>query len=498
MILTAYGYFAIKGDWNTDSRLSMVKAIVEENRFEIDAYRSSRDFFTRDAAKVSGHYYSDKAIGASLIGIAFYNPIYGIARASGSFLDAETFKELMTFLVISLLCAFLGPLLYSFSIKICNDSRFALLLTVAICLGTGLYTYSAFYYAHSLVGLFLFVIFFIWFHIKGEDKINPIKVMISGYLMGYAIITEYPTVAIVFLLGLYILYILWQKKQLSDIKIYVRLLIGFSIPIILALTYNTVIFHGPFKTGYNYEMLPIFHAGHATGFMGIGWPDLKVIFYMTFHPTMGIFLQSPFMLFALIGWVRMWKIRPYRAEALLSFGIISAYFLLMSGYYQWWGSASFMARNVIPVLPFWIIPLSFITQKWEKLTILFLTLISIAHVLIVTSTNINNDFYAIMINMPKISIDGMFQQPSTIYNGYLPSFLKQNLAPNRGQQFLHLKGFSSLIPLAVIEAALLILFLKITSTGKNISASPIREVPPTETTDRPKIEIESPSLSAGK
>ncbi len=475
MILTAYGYFSIKGDWNTNSRLSMVKAVVEENHFEIDAYRGSKDFFTRDAAKVSDHYYSDKAIGASLIGIAFYFPIYGIERAFGSFLSVEVFKELMTFLVISLLCAFLGPLLYSFSKQICKDSRFALLLTVAICLGTGLYTYSAFYYAHSLVGLFLFVIFFIWFHIKNEDKINPIKVMISGYLMGYAIITEYPTAAIVCLLGLYILYVLWQKKHLSDIKIYARMLIGFAIPIILALIYNTLIFHGPFKTGYNYEMLPVFHEGHATGFMGIGWPDLKVIFYMTFHPTMGIFLQSPFLLFALIGWFRMWKGRQYRAEAILSFGVILGYFSLMSGYYQWWGSAAFMARNIIPAFPFWIIPLAFITQKWEKLTILFLTVISIIHVFIVTSTNINNDFYAIMINMPKISINGMFQQPSTIYNGYLPSFLKQNLTPNRGQEFLHLKGFASLIPLGVIEAALLVFFLKITSTRKSPSAEPIRE-----------------------
>ncbi len=317
--------------------------------------------------------------------------------------------------------------------------------------------------------------------------------------MGYTVITEYPTAAIVLLLGLYVLYVLWQKKHLWDIKIYLRLLIGFSIPIVLALVYNTLIFHGPLKTGYNYEMLPIFHEGHDVGFMGIGWPDLKVIFYMTLHPTMGMFLQSPFMLFALIGWFRMWKTNQYRAEALLSFAIISVYFLLMSGYYLWWGAASFMARNVIPVLPFWIIPLSFTTQKWEKLTILLLAIISIFHVFIVTSTNINDDFYAIMLNMPKISINGMFQQPSTIYNGYLPSFLKQNLAPNRGQEFLHLKGFASLIPLGVIEAALLALFLKITSTRKNISALPISEnVSPNPISEKFTIEFTPVSLSSKK
>lgn len=470
MALVAYGYFSTKADWNTSSRLSLVKAVVEQNRFEIDSYQGG-DLFTKDAAKFLGHYYTDKAIGASLVGISFYLPLYTISKIFGSQIPIQVFKELITFLAISLLCAFLAPLLYSFVKKISMNSRFALLVTCGICFGTGLYTYSTFYYAHSLVALFLFVIFFIWFNIKDEEKISPLKIIISGYLMGYAVITEYPTILIVFGLGLYVLYVLWKKLRLFDLKVYARLLIGFAVPAVVAMLYNYAVFHNPFKTGYGYEMLPVFNEAQHSGLMGIGLPDLNVLFYMTFHPTMGVFWQSPFLLFAFIGWFRMWKDNRYRPEALLSFGIIFGYFLIMSGYYQWWGGAAFTPRGLLPVFPFWGIPLAFLVKKWEKYPMLILVFISIIQVLIVTATKVNNDLYAIMINMQNISINSMFQQPSTIYNGYLPTFLKQGFTPNRGREFLHLTGFSSLLPLLLIELSLLVIFFIISK--RNAASPPI-------------------------
>src|SRR5689334_16626311 len=119
MVLVAYGYFSPDGyftslgDWNTNSRLSLVKAVVEEGRFEIDDYR--KDLTTGDKAFFDGHYYSDKALGSALLGIEFYAPIYAIANSLGYPLDLVIFKELLSFLAISLLCAFLAPMLYSFA-----------------------------------------------------------------------------------------------------------------------------------------------------------------------------------------------------------------------------------------------------------------------------------------------------------------------------------------------------------------------------------------------
>ena len=474
MTLVAYGYFFDPiADVNVNSRLSLVKAIVEERRFEIDSFRRSDELFTFDVAKFQDHFYSDKAIGSSLIGVAFYFPIHVMARGLHIDISTQVFKDLTTFLAISLICALLGPFLYSFLKKITGSPRYALAIAIAICLGTPFYKYSTVYYGHALVGLFLFTSFLLWFNIKDEGQINPRKVLISGYLLGYAIITEYPTAIIVLLLGLYILYILWTKKHLFDIKIYGLLMMGALPPLMIALAYNNAVFHDPFKTGYSYEVVHQFVQGQSNGIMGIGMPNVNVLFSMTLHPTMGIFWQSPFLLFAFVGWFHMWKNKQYRAEAILSFSIILIYALIMSGYYTWWGGISTTPRSLVPLFPFFCIPLAFIVKKWKKWTFVILALISIAQMLILTGGQ--GQIIAIIKMMPKTSISTMFTQPSILYNGYLPEFLKGNLGENRAHQFLNLQGFPSLIPLAVIEAALLALFLKITSTPNPPSAQPISE-----------------------
>lgn len=474
MTLVAYGYFFEPvTDVNTNSRLSLVKSIVEERRFEIDSFRRSDDLRTFDVAKFQDHFYSDKAIGSSLIGAAFYFPIRAIARVLGISISTKIFKELITFLAISLICALLGPFLYSFLKKITDSPRYSLAITIAICLGTPLYQYSTVYYGHALVGLFLFTVLLLWFNIKDEAQISPIKVLISGYLLGYAIITEYQTAIIALLLGLYILYILWTKKRLFDIKIYGLLMMGTLPPLMIALAYNYAVFHDPFKTGYSYEVIHQFVQGQSTGVMGIGIPNLNVLFDMTLHPTMGIFWQSPFLLFAFVGWFQMWKNKQYRAEAILSLSIILIYSLMMSGYYLWWGGSTTTPRNLVPIFPFFCIPFAFIVKKWGKWTVFIFALISIAQTLILTGGE--GQIMAIIKTMPSTSISTMFTQPSILYNAYLPEFLKGNLGANRADQFLHLGGFVSLLPLAVIEATLLVLFLKITSTRKNTTTLSISE-----------------------
>ena len=73
--ITFYGYFIRPLDYNIASRLGLVKAIVEEGNLSIDRYHEG-EFFTLDKAFFNGHYYSDKAIGASLLGALVYLPIY--------------------------------------------------------------------------------------------------------------------------------------------------------------------------------------------------------------------------------------------------------------------------------------------------------------------------------------------------------------------------------------------------------------------------------------
>lgn len=470
MVIAAYGYFFSGTDWNTNSRLAMIKAVVEENRFEIDSFHRS-GLITRDEASLRGHFYTDKAIGSMLIGIEFYFPIYLIA---GGPLKFKLFNELIGFLAISLICAFLAPFLYSFAKRISNSAWFALLVTIAICLGTQIYKYSTFYYGHVLAGLFLFTAFFIWFCMKDEEPLNRTKVMISGYFLGYTVLTEYPTAVLAFGVGLYILYVLWQKRSLSQVWVYLRLGLGASIPIVLLLAYNTAVFGHPFKTGYGYEIIPEFLEGQHGGIMGLEVPRLDSLFYMTFHTTMGVFWQSPVLLCAFWGWVRMGQNPRYRAEMVFSLGVVVVYFLMMSGYFIWWGGAAFTPRNLIPVLPFFGIPLAFLLRKWEKRWLAVFTFISVAQMFVVVAGS-DKGIIPILDKMRETSIYTMFQPNSIIYNVYLPNFLNQLFGINRGQEFFNLDGFASLLPLFALEVGLLVVFAKLAAKRNAATVQPVKE-----------------------
>jgi hypothetical protein len=472
MVLVAYGYFSPNAfsfpdgqsfltlDWNANSRLSLVKAFVEEGRFEIDSYHETGYLQTGDKAYFNGHYYSDKAIGSSLLGIEFYAPIYAISNHFGYPLDDIIFQELLVFLAISLVCAFLAPLVYSFVKSISGNPGYSLLIAIAVSLGTPLFFYSTVYYGHSLAGTFIFVAFFLWFHMKNEEKTSHVKIFISGYLLGFAFITEYATAVISFLIGLYILSVARRQKNLFRPRVYILLVLGGLIPLSIFLMYNQVVFQNPFATGYSNEALPQFSGENFPGFMGIGLPNLKVLFYMTFHTTMGIFWQCPFLLLAFVGWIVMWRNFTYRAEAFLSFSIIFMYLIMFSGYFIWWGGSAFTPRFIIPMLPFFAVPLAFLPRKTYVVAGV-LILISVAQMFIVTASapgGLGNFVY-------YISNDNYYPmfKNSSIYSIYFPNFLERKLVTNRGIELLGLRNFRSLLPLFMIEVTLLIIFIRSTS-----------------------------------
>jgi hypothetical protein len=457
IVLLAYGYFVGLPRGNGNSRLGLVKSFVEKGRLDIDEYHAT-SLPTPDESYFEKHYYSDKAIGASLLGIEFYFPVYRFCRLLGCEISIRLFTELSTFLVISLLCALMAPLVYSFASRLSGSASFALLITAIICLGTTIYPFSTRYYSHALVAMFLFVIFYIWFDIKNQEKINLFKVLLSGFLFGYTFITEYPAALIMVCLGGYILYVLFKKKALLNIKVYALLIISALLPVCATLLYNHAVFHNPLSTGYAYEANPEFSGPQSQGLMGIGLPNLAVLFYMTFHATIGVFWQNPVLVVAFAGWaVLLFKNSDYRAEAILSFAIILIYFVVMSGYFHWWGGNSPSVRGIIPAIPFFAIPLIFTPKKLRGL-LLILALISIFQMFIVVAAS-ENGLTLIASNsvMEHLSVGTMFQK-TMIYSVFVPNFLTKNLAVNRGQEFFNLTGFKSLVPFFVAEIGLLLFF----------------------------------------
>jgi hypothetical protein len=459
MVLIAYGYFSTERDVNINSRLALVKAFVDEGRFEIDSYHRA-ELYTVDKSYFNGHYYSDKAVGTATLGIIAYYPVRYIYYIEGITLTPRLFREWLTFLAISLPTALLTPFLYTFIKDITSKTYLAFMITMALMLGTPLFKFATSFYGHSLTAAFYFSSFLIWFYAKRQGSVSLPLAFLSAFLLGFIIIVEYPTVILVCILLLYILFTLYNLKQLTNWHIYAVMAVGGILPISLQLYYNYSVFGSPFTTGYSHEATEIFKEAHASNFMGIGLPDPLGFFYQTFHPSVGIFWLSPILFAALLGYFFMAKRQEYRAEMIFSLSAIIVYILFFSGYYAWWGGYTFAPRHIIPILPLFVLPLMFVPEKFSFL--LWTTaLISVGQGLIMAASGFNGlpEYYESMLAGRHIVVNKVM----LVYNICLSNVLNNDLMNNRGRQLLKLRGASSLVPLVVLELGLTILFFKLKS-----------------------------------
>jgi hypothetical protein len=465
MVVIGYGYFSSERDANINSRLALVKAFVDEGRFEIDSYHNT-ELYTSDKSFFNGHYYSDKAIGTAVLGVVAYYPVRWIYAHEGIRLTPRLFREWLTFLAVSLPTALIAPFLFVLIKQITANTTMSLIITLSISLGTTLYKYGTAFFGHTLAAVFYFLAFLIWFYARRQRSISMPLTFISTFLLGFMVITEYPTLVLVFLLSPYILFTLYESRQLTNWKIYVIMAIGFVIPICLLLYYNNNIFGTPFTTGYSHEYVPMFRAAHATNFMGIGWPDLRVFFYQTFHPSLGIFWQSPVLLLAIIGWFFMAKMEEYRIEMYLTIGVIVLYILFFSGYFDWPGGVTFTPRHLIPILPFFALPLAFIPKKFT-IPLLIAGLISIFQNLLMAASGFEGlyEYIHALLDGPYV----LGNKGMLFYKVCLPNVINGFLMNNRGIQLLHLEGPGSLLPLLFLEIGLLIVLLMLVQHERRLA-----------------------------
>src|SRR4030043_57630 len=80
LLSIVFAYFYQDGGWNGNSRFGLIFAIVQEGRLTIDSFHAKNGTKTDDKSYFNGHYYSDKAIGPSLVGAIFYVPLYWVKQ----------------------------------------------------------------------------------------------------------------------------------------------------------------------------------------------------------------------------------------------------------------------------------------------------------------------------------------------------------------------------------------------------------------------------------
>jgi hypothetical protein len=463
ILLASYAYFFPRwADWGQNSKLDLTMAIVDRGTFTIDNYYTN----TGDYALYKSHHYSDKAPGASFLGVPFYTAFKAIASTSlmerlinqlaSNPAMTETLREggtgllrdkvyaamalyVITFFVNVLSSALLGYILYRFLGYFIEASTPRLLVVFLYGLGTVAFPYSQTLNGRQIAAVLVLSTFYLLFRIR-VGVLSERYLWLVGFLMGYALISDYPSILILGALFLYAIVVLRNVRRILPI------VLAALPPILLMMYYNLSCFETVLPVGYKYSEL--YQDLHSQGFISITYPRLDALFGLTFSPFRGAFFLSPALLLAIPGYIYWYRRGIFRAEWWVSLWSVVITFLFYGSSVMWWGGFAVGPAYLTAMFPMLVIPIVFFTghphkSQWVKAIILLLIILSIA--LVWMETIAGQSF-------PDMAPNPLFQLS-------IPALAAGNIARNLGM-IIKLRGWASLLPLASFLVLALIFIVR--------------------------------------
>ncbi len=372
LLAATYGYFQSAAQWNENSRFDLTRSLVERGRLDIDPYHRN----TQDKARFRGHYYCDKAPGASVFGAVGYSLFYGFRRLAGKesprqwirhpagWVDPRTgrrhrysimgynpayrrglaFANLTANVIPTALAVSL--LFFVLVVRYRRSLQAALFASLAYGLGSLALPYSTLFYGHQLAASLLVGGWALW-ELSGQRKgalSGWLRRVGTGLLLAAAVATEYTVAPAAALMGLWML---WKAGERG--RTLAGLVLG-ALPIGLALGgYHWACFGSPFSVGYQHLVDPVFAKGMGQGLLGVRSPDPAVAVALLVGPHRGLLFQTPVLVLAFLGLLWWWRgtRSSWVAVVALVFGY---YWMLNASYYMWDGGAALGPRHMIPAL----------------------------------------------------------------------------------------------------------------------------------------------------
>jgi hypothetical protein len=375
-LLLTYAYFPPTAGWNENSRFDLTMAIVDEGTLFIDSYHMN----TGDkAACVGDHHCTDKAPGASFLGVlpyAVYRAYIDLRGLGGPrsrvIIDNPRRSRLkliapqdrvqvnLSFLAalygVALIVAMLpgalaALLLVRLGRRVGLPEWSALAVGAIYGLGTIAFPYSTTVYGHQLATALLLGGVLVCEQVQTSAGTWPRRgrLLLAGLLVGYGFLTEYTLAVPLVGIGVYLLAALRLEALWYGL--------GAAPPVIGLGAYLDAAFGSPFSVGYGRLALGRFASGQSRGLYGVTRPRLDALFGTLVGRFRGLLYISPVLALAPVGWVQLWTKNAQRRLLLLSAGMVAYFVLLNSSYYMWWGGASGGPRHVLPMVPFLALPL---------------------------------------------------------------------------------------------------------------------------------------------
>lgn len=348
----AYAYFYEAGGWNQNTRFDLVRALVEQRGVRLDDYQDN----TRDRAIFESHYYADKAPGASLTAA----PVVAVARAAMRLIHANprSHANLMRESYVASLSAAAFPAalavmcLWHLGRRMGASTRGATVVALAFGLGTPFWAWATIFYSHTLSAACLLGAVVAAVHL-GDPSSSPNRDLrlggAVGLLVGWAVVTEFPTAVPGSVVVLFALWQAWRDEAGRLARVAASIAIAGGACAVVLGAYDYAAFGSPFHVGYASEEDSSLL---QQGFFGITFPKPAIMGQLLWGSFRGLLPLAPVLALVPIGWAMAIGSRRWRRAGLVAAAVFLLGFALNASYEHWEGGWSFGPRHLGPVLGF--------------------------------------------------------------------------------------------------------------------------------------------------
>lgn len=403
--------FSIIGIMNSGdgSNYAQTKSLAEDGTFYIDNYQDYTYNTDYSISPTTKRIVPDREFGLSLLGVPFYK----LGKSLG-FLSQlpylgqheniypESIIQMWTYMSVPFFVSFCLSLSLQFLLSR-HHSFWSVSATIfSICFGSLMWKYSTSFIRQPVTAISLFtaVIFFVEYLSSGRKNNNLI--FFVGIFLGIAAITDYFTWSSALLSFIFLLFS-DQKKS------WFKFLLGFVPFLLSAIIYNQIIFGKPITSPHSYEGKPeysymlSFQNNFKTNPLYGPWLNLfsygpipkEALSWVFAHPQIadtiganwatvwsykGIIIQSPILIFAILGWFGVAKDSHNKNKKTI-FLFFLALFLLnylpMSLFTQFWSPNIFDSRHFLNVVPFTLFGLVYFLKHKHNVFVNGLVILSL-------------------------------------------------------------------------------------------------------------------------
>lgn len=348
-LFASYAYFYQAGGWNQNSRFALVRAILESRTLQIDAYQ----LHTGDRAIWNGHYYSDKAPGASLMVLPAVEAARIIASAVGvspvGFPGIAWTSYVATVASSGVFTLIAALTIYGLALRWGYSAGAGVFAASAYGLAGPAWCYATLFLGHGVAAGCLMLAFWAALDLERPGSRWKLTAILLGLSVGWAVVTELQTAIPA---GVILAVAGWRLGRLRRADFWrIALPVGAAGACCAAvlLGYNLLAFGSPFHLGYSSEE---HFVEMRSGFFGITAPEWWRIKELLFGSYRGLIPIWPLAVLMPAGLAMLAADSRRRAWAGVALFVGLYYLVLNASYFYWEGGWAYGPRQMMTALPF--------------------------------------------------------------------------------------------------------------------------------------------------